>query len=113
MKEPTKTRERRHQNARNCYKTGTVPPMRKLFALGAVALPVAVLGLAACGDDDDGGSDTTEVQTITSEVTELSVVPVEETVVEGTTVESEVQVVETSTEESLVVETEAGVGTGG
>jgi hypothetical protein len=88
--------------------------MRKLFALSAVALPVAVLGLAACGDDDDdGGSDTTEVETITSEVTEESVVAVQETVVEGTTVESEVQVTETSTEESVVVATEAGVGTDG
>jgi hypothetical protein len=88
--------------------------MRKLFALGAVALPVAVLGLAACGDDDDdGGSDTTEVQTITSEVTAQSEVAVQETVVEGTTVESEVQVTEINTEESVVVATEAGVGTGG
>jgi hypothetical protein len=86
--------------------------MKKLFALSAVALPVAVLGLAACGDDDDdGGSDTTEVQTITSEVTEESVVTQESEAVVGTAVES---VVESEVPaESVVVATEAGVGTTG
>ena len=85
--------------------------MRKLFALSAVALPVAALGLAACGDDDDGGSNTTEVQTITSEVTESSVVTNESEAVVGTAVESVVQ--SEVPAESVVVATEAGVGTTG
>jgi hypothetical protein len=87
--------------------------MRKLFALSAVVLPVAVLGLAACGDDDDddGGSDTTGVEVITEDVTVESVVTEESEVVAGTAVESVVESL--VPEESVVVATEAGVGTEG
>ena len=82
--------------------------MKKLLALSAVG----VLALSACGDDDDDdGGDTTDVEAITSEVTETSVVSQDSEVVEGTTVESEVEV--TEVEESVVVATEAGVGTEG
>ena len=100
----------RTEIAYNCYETGTAPRMKKLLALSAVG----VLAFAACGDDDDdGGSDTTDVETITSDVTEESVVSEESEVVEGTTVESEVTEESVVTEESIVVETEAGVGTEG
>jgi hypothetical protein len=87
--------------------------MRKLLALSAVVLPVAVLGLAACGDDDDddGGSDTTEVEEITADVTVESVVTEESEVVVATAVESVVESV--VAEESVVVATEAGAGTTG
>ena len=104
-----RSHSRRTEIAYNCYKVGTAPPMKKLLVLSAVG----VLAFAACGDDDDDGSDTTEVETITSEVTEESVVSEESEVVEGTTVESEVTEESVVTEESIVVETEAGVGTEG
>ena len=49
-------RETVEQIACNCYKVGTLQPMKKLLALSAVG----VLAFAACGDDDDDdGGDTT------------------------------------------------------
>ena len=51
------------------------------------------------------------METVTSDVTEESVVSEDSEVVEGTTVESVVESV--VTEDSVVVETEAGVGTEG
>jgi len=65
---------------------------------------------ADCGDDDDDTTNTTEVQTVTSEVTANSVVQVGSEVVLGTTVESLVTQESVVTQESLVVHTEAGVG---
>jgi plastocyanin len=38
----------------------------------AVALALAVFGLAACGDDDDGGDDTTAAETTTTEATDTA-----------------------------------------
>ena len=86
------------RSACNCYKVGTLPPMKKLLALSAVG----VLALAACGDDDDdGGSDTTDVEVVaTEEVTEESIVTEESDVVTETAVESVVEVTDTTTEES-------------
>ena len=61
-----------------------------------------VLGAAACGDDDDTPDDT-EIDVVTSDVTESSMVSVDSEVTIGTTLTSEVEVTEVETDVSEVV----------
>ena len=78
---------------------------------GLAAVCVATFALtAACGDDDDS-PDETDVDVVTSEVTQTSVVSVGSEVTVGTVVTSQVEVTETTTLTSEVVKTEPGVTT--
>jgi hypothetical protein len=83
---------------------------RRRARSGIAAMCVGLLAFAtACGDDDDDTPDGTEVDVVTSDVTETSEVTVESEVTLGTTVTSEVEVTEVETSE--VVSTEPGVTT--
>jgi hypothetical protein len=86
-------------------------PWRSPVALAAVGA-VAVLTLGACTDDDDSPDDV-DVDPVTSEVTESSMVTDDSEVTIGTTLTSEVEVTETITDVSEVVLTEPGVTSDG
>jgi len=83
---------------------------RTRAGLAAVCVATFALTAAACGDDDDS-PDETDVDVVTSEVTQTSVVSVGSEVTIGTVVTSEVEVTETTTLTSEVVKTEPGVTT--
>ena len=88
------------------------PVTRRRARGGLAAVCVGVLAFAtACGDDDDSPDDT-EVEVVTSDVTQTSVVTVESEVTLGTVVTSEVEVTESTVVTSEVVSTEPGVTTG-
>ena len=74
---------------------------RRVAALTGITA-MFVLGAAACGDDDDTPDDT-EIDVVTSDVTESSMVSVDSEVTIGTTLTSEVEVTEVETDVSEVV----------
>lgn len=84
---------------------------RRLRRLSVAAVATLVpIAFASCGDDDDSPDDT-EVEGVTSEVTDTSMVSVDSEVTIGTTLTSEVEV--TDVEVSEVEVTEPGATTSG
>lgn len=79
----------------------TVPSRRRALALAGVSAAL-VFGAAACGDDEDETPDDTEIDAVTSEVTETSTVSVDSEVTIGTTLTSEVEVTDVETDVSEV-----------
>jgi mono/diheme cytochrome c family protein len=82
-----------------------------LRVLAAFLLCIGVLGLAACGGDDESSSDTTTAAATTTEATTTEATTTEATTTEATTTEGETTVAAGDAAAGKTVFTSTGCGT--